>query len=138
MNEANHFFEVFGLTKYINKNKYYRIDELSGIIFMDDKGGWKNLMIQKINETPHFKYARGDKSEYIKYVNEIDKSRSFEKVDKMIKTVPESISNLPPIILCRDLDGTTLKIWDGLHRASFLSSRRTSLCKGLRKTRRTM
>ena len=28
LNEANHF-EVFGLTKYINKNKYYRIDELS-------------------------------------------------------------------------------------------------------------
>ena len=53
---------------------------------MDDKGGWKNLMIQKINETPHFKYAQGIKNEYIKYVNEIDKSRSFEKVDKMIST----------------------------------------------------
>ena len=133
LNETNHFFEVFGLTKYINKNKYYRIDELSGIIFMDDKGGWKNLMIQKINETPHYKYARGDKSEYIKYVNEIDKSRSFEKVDKMIKTVPDSLSSLPPIILCRDLDGTTLKIWDGLHRASFLLASGHLYVKGYEK-----
>lgn len=133
LNEANHFFEVFGLTKYINKNKYYRIDELSGIIFTDDKGGWKNLMIQKINETPHYKYARGDKHEYIKYVNEIDKSRSFEKVDKMVKTVPESISSLPPIILCRDIDGTTLKVWDGLHRASFLSAAGHLYVKGYEK-----
>ena len=90
-------------------------------------------MIQKINKTPHYKYARGDTHEYIKYVNEIDKSRSFEKVDKMVKTVAESLSSLPPIILCRDLYGTTLKIWDGLHRASFLLAAGHIYVKGYEK-----
>jgi len=134
LNEANHFFEVFGLHKYINKNKYYMIDELKGIIFLDDKGGWRNLMINKINETPHYKYARGDKTDYIKYVHNIDKKRSFDKFDQMIKTVPESLSSLPPILLCRDFDGTTLKIWDGLHRASILHASGHLYVKGYEKS----
>tara|TARA_B100001093_G_scaffold509893_2_gene574779 strand:- start:355 stop:1272 length:918 start_codon:yes stop_codon:yes gene_type:complete len=91
-------------------------------------------MIQKINETPHYKYANRDKTEYIKYVHDIDKERSFEKFDQMIKTVPESLSSLPPILLCRDLDGTTLKIWDGLHRASILLASGHLYVKGYEKS----
>ena len=121
LNESNYFFETVGLTKYINNAKYVKLADLRGIVF-HTRVDWANQCIQKLDETPHFGYIKGDKSPYEKYIREIATGRSLEKFDNLIKTIPTDFGNIPPIQLCRGLAGTELKIYDGLHRSCMLLS----------------
>ena len=82
-----------------------------------------------IEETPHYKFIKGSKEDYVEYHEKylgtkLTDDHFPEAFDKLINEFKYSVyeNNLRKLIVCKELDGK-YQILDGVHRAALLKSK---------------
>ncbi len=91
------------------------------------------LDIVPIQETPHYKYLKGNKSEYEEYYNKYSGSlltddHNPQAFDRLIGEFNYASYMLKGnYILLEPLENGNYKIWDGVHRAAILKSKEDTL-----------
>ena len=129
LTESQHTFKVFKLNKYINNEKFIKIDDLHATIWLNNRDSFKyreqveHFCLKKVSKTPHYLYLKNDKKHYIKYLEEKDPSHKAKKYDSLINSINsreycETHINriIIPISFCTKSKKYTIA--DGLHRAS--------------------
>lgn len=132
LNESNHFFKVFGMKKW-NMTKYFKIEDLMGVIWLEPGGyPWSPRVLKKVNETPHYHYITGDKKYYESYSTYEDFGRSLDTFDKMIETIPNTdLQKIPNVLILKHPKLNVDIIWNGLHRCSIFRANNIEYIRGI-------
>ena len=121
LNESQHLFKVFGIGKYIIKERFININELLGVIWLNKVNG--DYCLTKIENSPHYLYLNDEKQYYVEYVTKIDKNHNTKKYDKLINSInskticTQKINNII-IPVSYNTSRNKYVIIDGFHRTS--------------------